>query len=371
MCQLGSGQPVLIYGAGPFACAVAGALQQVGVPVAGFVVATPAVATLMDCPVWSWSSLDEVANLQRLPLLCGIFNRNDPYQQLDAIARDHGFEAMLMPWDYYPALASTLGWRYWLSAQPEIMATVEQGPAELQQVHGLLHDAESKDLLRRILAFRAGADLAYSAVRSAEPQYFNDLTLPHGAQDRELIYLDVGAYDGDTLWAIAERAALSRALLFEPCQDNLQSLADGVAAFLAEHPGVEVEIMPLALADRTSFGVLCGQGEGATLTLVADGTPQQGPLVHAVRADDLYPALRVDVVKIDAEGSDLACIEGMAGILSRSRPVVAVAVYHRDQDLIEIPRALERILGRQGYRYHLRQHQFNSFDCVLYAVPQP
>ena len=167
--QFDPGLPVLIYGAGQFARSVAGALQQVGVPVAGFVVAKPAVSTLMDCPVWSWSCLAEVADVRGMPLLCGIFNRNDPYLQLDAIARGHGFEAMLMPWDYYPALAASLGWRYWLSERPQTLATVEHGPAQLQRVHGLLYDAESQVLLRRMIAPVTGCSAARGKARPSAP----------------------------------------------------------------------------------------------------------------------------------------------------------------------------------------------------------
>ena len=369
--QLDRNQPVLIFGAGGFAKSLADALRQVGIEVAGFISAKPASAALSGCPVKTWSSLASAPELQRLPLLCGIFNRDHAYQELNDIARSYGFEAMLMPWDYYPALAPWLGWRYWLSERPETLKSMATWPAVLQNVHALLHDDESKQLLRRLFAFRAGTDLAYSRVRSQETQYFNALTLPEGAKCEELVYLDVGAYDGDTLSAITAQAKLSRALLFEPCQCNLEKLRAHVTCYLNDNPWVEVDVMPLALSDHASYGVLSGQGEAASLNADAlDELPKQDALVHAVRADDLYPSLTVDFVKIDAEGADLACIKGMARMLSRSRPVVAVAAYHRELDLINIPLALDQILGHQGYRYYIRQHQFNSFDCVFYAVPE-
>ena len=369
--QLKRGDSVLIFGAGQFAQAVASALGHLGIEVAAFISSEPTRETLSGRPIKTWSSLQGISNLKTLPLLCGIFNRDHAYQDLDAIARSHGFEAMLMPWQYYPALAEWLGWRYWLTRHPETLAPIENWPTELHHVHALLADEESRELLRRIVAFRAGMDLSFSKVRSSEAQYFNALTLAAAAKRDDLVYFDVGAYDGDTLREISSQVKLSRAMLFEPCPNNLQRLKGAVETYMGEHPDTEVEIMPLALSNCNGHRVLAGQGEAATVSTDApDITQAQELLVHTARADDLYPSLCVDFVKIDAEGTDLSCIQGMPQLLSRSQPAVAATVYHRDLDLIDIPLALANILGIKGYRYHLRQHHFNSFDCVFYAVPK-
>jgi hypothetical protein len=44
-----------------------------------------------------------------------------------------------------------------------------------------------------------------------------------------------------------------------------------------------------------------------------------------------------------------------------------LAVHHNPQDLWELPELLFGLC--EDYRFHVRQHQFNSFDSVLYAVP--
>ncbi|MFN7882639.1 MAG: FkbM family methyltransferase, partial [bacterium] len=60
-------------------------------------------------------------------------------------------------------------------------------------------------------------------------------------------------------------------------------------------------------------------------------------------------------------------LKGAARLIERSRPVLTLSLYHNPQDLWELPELLFRMCP--DYQFHIRQHYFNSFDCVLYAVP--
>ena len=92
-------------------------------------------------------------------------------------------------------------------------------------------------------------------------------------------------------------------------------------------------------------------------------------LIHVVRGDDLFPFEKVDFIKIDAEGTDLDALLGMAGLIRRSSPVLAVSVYHQPRDIIDLPLAISVLLEGLSYRFYLRQHMYNSFDSVFYAAP--
>ena len=88
-----------------------------------------------------------------------------------------------------------------------------------------------------------------------------------------------------------------------------------------------------------------------------------------VRGDDLFPWETVDFIKVDAEGADLDALLGITQLIRRSSPVLAISIYHRPNDITEIPIAISNILDGLDYSYFLRQHMFNSFDSVFYAVP--
>ena len=80
----------------------------------------------------------------------------------------------------------------------------------------LLHDDESRFIIERIIAFRSGSDLAFSAFKSEEEQYFNYLTLEALPSERPISYLDIGAYNGDTLEQLCAKARIGRPSFLSP-----------------------------------------------------------------------------------------------------------------------------------------------------------
>lgn len=84
--------------------------------------------------------------------------------------------------------------------------------------------------------------------------------------------------------------------------------------------------------------------------------------------DDVLPGAMVDFLKIDIEGAEALALRGAHKLITRSRPVIAMSLYHKQQDLWELPELLFNLCT--DYRFHVRQHFFNSFDAVLYAVPE-
>jgi len=72
-------------------------------------------------------------------------------------------------------------------------------------------------------------------------------------------------------------------------------------------------------------------------------------------------------IKLDVEGDELRALQGAAGVLQRTRPIVAVCVYHRPADLWELPLFLRESLPH--HRLYLRAHECDGFELVAYAVP--
>jgi hypothetical protein len=57
----------------------------------------------------------------------------------------------------------------------------------------------------------------------------------------------------------------------------------------------------------------------------------------------------------------------MKQTLARSRPRLAMSIYHKPEDLWELPFKVRELLP--DAKLHVRQHGFNGFDTVLYAIP--
>lgn len=348
---LPKGDPAWIFGAGQFGRDVCAALQKVGQPLGGFVETKPSAPEVMGLPVFSWSQWAGAHTAA--PLCVGIFNRGMPLDQLEALARKAGAENIYLPWDLYPLLKPHLGWRFWLSEPECILDQTDAISAALD----CMDDEVSQRCMLEIAAFRLGLNTAYGSFQHAENQYFNLLTL-NDQQGKALHFVDGGAYNGDTYLELCSVADVQTAYLFEPETANFAQLTKNVA-----QTGRKAQCLPLGLSD--SYRILnfnAGSGEGAAIS-------ENGTAHIAVAAlDDVLSGSTVDFIKLDVEGAELLALNGARKLIDRSRPVLALSLYHRPEDLWELPLALADIC--EDYRFHVRQHYFNSFDSVLYAVPR-
>ena len=171
-------------------------------------------------------------------------------------------------------------------------------------------------------------------------------------------YVDGGAYNGDTYVELASLCNVTGAYLFEPDRENFVKLSKAVAV-----TPVPALCLPLALSNgyqMLSFNA--GNGEAGAIT--KDGRSH----VAAVALDDVLHGHPVDFIKLDVEGAEIQALMGAAKTIARCRPILAISLYHRAQDIWEIPGCLKFLC--QDYLFHLRQHWFNSFDSVLYAIPK-
>lgn len=347
--ELHPDRPLWIFGAGRFAQDVYATLQAARFTIRGFIETQPQRSEFIGLPVQSWAQVAPTAEDQ---LVIAIHNRTAPLDQLATLARTHGFARIAYPWDIHHRFAAELGWRYWLSGPEPLLAGLEQ----LKALHARLADDESRRCLYRIVAFRLGLDVTYASFRHELTQCFSPLTLTALPQ-RPLSYVDGGAYDGDSLLQLSACHPVGQAYLFEPDPENYRRLTDRLHA--SPFP---VHCLPLGLMN--AYQVLSfagGQGEGGNLSGSGD--------IHVACAalDDLLPNTPIDFIKLDVEGAEIPAIHGARRLLKRHRPTLAISLYHRPNDLWAIPEALDELCP--GYRLFIRQHYFNSFDSVLYAIP--
>ncbi len=357
---------LLIFGTGQFGLRVYRACKDRGISVLGFVATTPQYDFIEDLPVYDWQMLKDKGFSANVQILCGIFNRNNPYDALSELSALHGFDHLIMPWQYVDQLGDGLGWCYWLAPVGDFRAN--GGLArDIEMILQLFEDDESKCCFQRILEFRSGADMAYASFVTKDPQYFNAFSLDSLLGKDGIAYLDVGAYDGDSLRNLLSCARVAKAILFEPDHSNYKSLQSTVAELQGSHVDLAVACLPIALGSSHSYASFSGAGEAACIS-----TGQQSAETTTVCVapfDDLFPTERVDFIKVDAEGADLDVLLGMTKAIRRSRPVMAISLYHRSADIIEIPREVGKIVAGMGYSFRLRQHMYNSFDSVLYCLP--
>jgi len=342
-------RPIWLFGAGKFAQDVYATLQANQFTIRGFIETHPQRTELLGVPVLS---LEKVAFAPEDQLVIAIHNRTAPLDQLANRARAHGFVNITYPWDIHRQFSEQLGWRFWLSGPEQLLAGLDH----LKALHHRLADDESRRCLYRIVAFRLGLDSSYGSFQHDLVQYFNPLTLA-ALPERPLSYIDGGAFDGDSLLQLATRHPIAQAYCFEPDPENYRKLLNRL-----QTSPFPVQCLPLGLMH--TYQVLSfagGQGEGGTLS--GEGNIH----VACVALDDLLPNTAVDFIKLDVEGAEIQALHGASRLIEKHRPTLAISLYHRPEDLWAIPEALDSIYP--SYRLFIRQHYFNSFESVLYAIP--
>jgi FkbM family methyltransferase len=84
-----------------------------------------------------------------------------------------------------------------------------------------------------------------------------------------------------------------------------------------------------------------------------------------VRAGEIE---RVDFIKLDVEGSEMAALRGAVATMERFRPKLAISLYHNERDLFKIPLYLSRTLP--DYEFYLDHYTIHAEETVLYARPK-
>lgn len=78
---------------------------------------------------------------------------------------------------------------------------------------------------------------------------------------------------------------------------------------------------------------------------------------------------RIDLIKLDVEGSELGALQGGETSLKRWRPKLAISLYHRREDMFSIPLWLNAL--NCGYRFFLDHYSIHHEETVLYATVAP
>ena len=86
-----------------------------------------------------------------------------------------------------------------------------------------------------------------------------------------------------------------------------------------------------------------------------------------------YITDRITLINADIEGYELQMLKALESIIINDRPVLAITVYHKETDLVEIPQYIDSLV--KDYSYVLRKYESNIYssskttELVFYAIP--
>lgn len=329
----------IIFGAGGRGRALLHALEQSGVRVEAFLENNRKACggDVNGRPVVHFNSLADVPDL---PVIIASGWQEDIAEQLELVGR----------FDYYLMRIHC----YFIPEQ------IHANFATLEQVHQALADEQSQNIFASIVKAYQLGETGY--LRSADyPCYWHPQVSPEAGD----IIIDGGAHIGDTLMDFHEKVAFEHMHCFEPFPRScarlsrlaeILGLKDKRASTVCKGLWSARSVQTLNIDAQSSHANRIGGSSGAGVdieTIDIDSYVQEQGLP------------RVDLIKLDVEGSELPALQGALETIKRFKPKLQVCIYHKPEDIWELPIFIRELVPE--YRFYIGHHGARHVDSVLYA----
>ena len=236
---------------------------------------------------------------------------------------------------------------------------------EINSLHNKLFDDFSKKTLENVLKGRVSGELSYFRSVFTPKQYFCDGLIKLTEQE---VILDVGASYGDTLKDIIKYTnnCFKKVYCFEPDERCLNELVKTKEELNLEN----VVIINKGAWNKSETLTFSSDLNGVSSKIVENQieickNSKDVYNIETVCIDEIIDE-KVTFIKMDIEGAELKALQGAKRVICEHKPKLAICVYHRNEDLLEISKYLAALVPE--YKLYLRHHGINGTDTVLYAI---
>ena len=226
----------------------------------------------------------------------------------------------------------------------------------------LLSDERSKSLMQSYLNAATAGEFHQLFVEFYDPNaYFNKITQRLNIET----LIDSGAYDGDSIHKfISEFPNYRKIIALEPAPSNIEKLR-----LREKEENIHfLEIIEKGVGSRRE--ILHFKANGKSNSFLDESGDV---IIPIMTIDELISSQNADLgqvfLKMDIEGWELEALRGAELLIREQSPVLAICVYHKETDLIEIPKFINEVAGFNTYSYYLGFHGLDLAELVFYAVP--
>ncbi len=255
----------------------------------------------------------------------------------------------------------------------------KKNKVKISQLYSVLADEQSKLVLNGILSaykvifrkpayyftriadeecssYHFTAKDGYKVYGTVNPYFKSEIF----SLDKGMVYLDGGAYIGDTIQLLVEilGGPCKYIYSFEPNDENYKKMTAAVEKY-----GSAVKCINAGLDNHDGTVSFLKADSGSRIS--DDGAGKIQVIDIRRFLSELTENLPT-FIKLDIEGKERDVIEAMSDFIKERKPDLAISVYHSLEDLWEIPLQIHRI--SPDYKIYLR-HQSNYFtETVCYAT---
>lgn len=244
---------------------------------------------------------------------------------------------------------------------------IRENRQDLERIYSMLKDECSKKVFINRMAFLITRERKYALDmrEKNQSQYFAcDIINYKDVRN----FIDVGTYTGDSILEFQKYTDCinCRVFGFEP-DNKLYELA---LLNLKGNKFLEVTISKLAVSDKNGVsGVSAQLGKMQTIeSEVFRGEGKSTIEFETVTLDAFFQkdSMQSAFLKMDIEGAELAALKGAKEFITNCKPILAICIYHKAADIIEIPDFLTALNSK--YSFYLRHYSDNQTETVLYAI---
>lgn len=236
---------------------------------------------------------------------------------------------------------------------------VESNKEAFERTYNLLYDERSRESMEAYLQAKVYHNFAGLARTQDKNVYFNDLFFAHSRKDGEgEVMIDCGAYDGDSALAFIKACPkYKKVYALEPDRKNIEALIKNTK---------NERVVAVAKGTWSKKEILCFEASGDMATHISSNGEIEIPVDSIDNILLEYGGGQITFIKMDIEGAELEALKGAENTIRKHKPKLGICVYHKKEDLIEIPQYLDSL--KLGYRFYLRNMNAIPTDLVLYAL---
>ncbi len=250
-----------------------------------------------------------------------------------------------------------------VASDPLDMDFVKTHMREFDTFYDSLQDDKSRRVMDAYINQKITGRFSEMAGLWDEVQYFDEdfYDLAHVG-----CIVDCGAFIGDSFLSFcgqyrrcAGKEYEGKAYLLDPDEYNQRQIAENCKS-------VKADVSALKIGAWYKPDTLTFQLDESQRT--AGKISESGDTSISVDAiDNILRGRRADFIKMDIEGAELNALKGAEQTIKRDKPILAICVYHKREDLLEIPAYISSVYG--GYKFYLRAYGGPySIELVLYAI---
>jgi FkbM family methyltransferase len=234
---------------------------------------------------------------------------------------------------------------------------------KILETFDLLHDIRSKEVYYNVICNRIAPQFAecyYSGVYS-NGEYFNHDCF---ALTNIESYVDCGAFNGDSVKKFINSvdAKFKNIFAFEIDDDNFNEL---LITINKENCSDMIKCIRAGVWNENTE-LLYGKEEKGGMQSFSIHKKENLKNSSVVKLDDYLAGEAITLIKMDIEGAELNALKGAEHIIRTQKPKLAICLYHKLNDLWEIPIYLKSLVPE--YKIHVRHHTNCFYGTVLYAA---